>query len=208
MDAYTISSYMRSKSDSLMYADSKFRLNALGPPRHFASGVAKYVHVTMSHRRLLGLPVIHPISCATIKTSIMTQGSYSRDITIKAILSFYNYFATLPSLSPSEIVEAPPGGWPEITPETLAALKKNDDVIDLLKHLPYLNSDVQIAYKTNAIDYRGTDIKWCIDKGELEGSIVPVGTGGLPNYVAVLSAGHRYGSWLLLDTRAGKWSFW
>lgn len=66
----------------------------------------------------------------------MTQGYYSRDDAVAAVLSFYRLFVTLPSLSPKCIREALADGWPQINAELLAPLGKNDDVIDLLKHLP------------------------------------------------------------------------
>lgn len=38
------------------------------------------------------------------------------------------------------IVEPLPEGWPNITPETMRDLNKTDEVIDILRHLPYIRS--------------------------------------------------------------------
>lgn len=128
---------------------------------------------------------------------------YSRDTAVSAIRSFYQFFATLPTLPPEYIWEPPSGGWPEISSISLGHLGHNKDVIDLLRHIPYIN-DTQIAFQTTAIDYASDAMKWCLDKNAAQqGSIVPYAAGIIPEHVAVLTDGGRYGSWLLLDTRAG-----
>lgn len=130
----------------------------------------------------------------------MTQVYYDRDQTVAIITSFYQFFATLPSISPSDIAYPPPGGWPDITPETHAALQKNDDVIDLYKHLPYLNKRPEISYLTYASDWRLQNIESKIQSEAVEESAV----GPLPDYVAILTDGNKYGSYLLLDTQNGR----
>jgi hypothetical protein len=134
----------------------------------------------------------------------MPPGSYSREEAVVAIRSFYEFFTTLPSLDPSDIDYPPPTGWPQITASSLAGLNKNEDVIDLLRHIPYITWDVQIAYQTHVIDYTGADVQQSIEKGQAEGYIVPVGAGVVPEHVAILTMGGRYGSFLLLDTKEGR----
>ncbi len=139
----------------------------------------------------------------------MSQQSigYSRDATVAAVRSFYQFLTTLPALSPSAIKEPPPSGWPDINTTSHRQLKKQDDVIDLLRHLPYIDEHAdgctQVAYGTSAIQYNGASVKWCFACDKIEGNIVPAGCGQLPEYVAVLTEGSRYGSWLLLDTQEG-----
>lgn len=124
---------------------------------------------------------------------------YSRDQTISAIRSFYQFFATLPSLPPEYIWEPPSSGWSEISSASLSHLGKNRDVIDLLRHIPYIN-DTQVAFETTVVDY--TRSTWCLDKSSNSGTLPPA-AGVIPDYVVSLTDGGRYGSWLLLDTRAG-----
>lgn len=45
-----------------------------------------------------------------------------------------------------------------------------------------------------------------IEKRQTEGYIVPVGAGVIPEHVAILTMGGRYGSFLLVDTQEGKLS--
>lgn len=136
----------------------------------------------------------------------MPSRPYSRTEAVAALRSFYEFFATLPSLEPSEIRYPPPTGWPSITATSLAGLDKNEDVVDLLKHIPYITWDVQIAYQTHVIDYTGSDVQQSIEKRQSEGYIVPVGAGVIPEHVAILTMGGRYGSFLLVDTQEGRLS--
>jgi hypothetical protein len=57
------------------------------------------------------------------------------------LLDFYNFLALLPWLKPSDILEPPARGWPNISSDNFAPLHKNNTVIKLLKHLPYLRMD-------------------------------------------------------------------
>jgi hypothetical protein len=134
----------------------------------------------------------------------MALESYSLEGAVAAIRLFYEFFTTLPSLDPSDISYPPPSGWPEIDEESMAGLKKNKDVIELLKHIPYTPWDVQIAYQTHTINYRSPHIQEDIRKDQVEGYIVPIGAGLIPEHVIPLTMGGRYGSALLLDTREGK----
>ena len=138
----------------------------------------------------------------------MSQSYYSRDAAVAAVRSFYRFLNTLPALAPSAVKEPPPSGWPDIDASSHAQPDKNEDVIDLLRHLPYIDETAsgctQISYETRVIQYNGPSVRWDLSRNQLKGTSVPVGCGELPGYVAVLTTGARYGSWLLLDTRAGK----
>jgi len=128
-------------------------------------------------------------------------------VNVSAVIrSFYEFFATLPSLDPSKIRYPPPTAWPNITATSLAGLNKNEDVVDLLKYIPYITWDVQIAYQTHVIDYTGPSVQQSIEKGQVEGIFVPVGAGVIPEHVAILTMGGRYGSFLLIDTQKGRLS--
>jgi hypothetical protein len=56
---------------------------------------------------------------------------------ISAIRDYYEFLAAM-YLDPADIEEPPEGGWPTITPSTYRLLGKSDEVISLLRHLPYL----------------------------------------------------------------------
>lgn len=56
---------------------------------------------------------------------------------ISAIKDYFQLLTTM-YLDPSDIEEPPEGGWPTITPSTYRLLGKSDEVISLLRRLPYL----------------------------------------------------------------------
>jgi hypothetical protein len=82
----------------------------------------------------------------------------SRDELVTIISDFYTFLTTfyIPACS---LKHPPPGGWPNITPETTKGFNKAPYVIDLMKHLPYIDeADAQemitnIHYKSDVVDY-------------------------------------------------------
>lgn len=133
---------------------------------------------------------------------------YSRDSAVKAVRSYYTFLAAkLGAIRPSCIIEPPVGGWPNITTASLASLEKTDEVVDLLRHLPYIKGDSgvewneKIAPKTEAFQYGGASV---MPPNGIASDGWPPGAGEIPAHVAVLTMGARYGSWLLLDTMEGQ----
>ena len=59
---------------------------------------------------------------------------------VSELTSFYEFLVSL-HLPADSLKRPPPGGWPNINQEQLAFLNKNDDVIDVLKHIPYVRQD-------------------------------------------------------------------
>lgn len=140
------------------------------------------------------------------------MSSYSLPQTLAAFHSFYDFLTTLPSdITPASILTPPPSahGWPSLTPHYLSPLRKTPAVTTLLQHLPYIAENpgtagsTQIAYQTDAIDFRGPAARWSLEKDKIEGTMEPVGAGVIPEWVVCLSGGGRDASWLLLDTREG-----
>ncbi|KAG8415355.1 hypothetical protein J3459_011432 [Metarhizium acridum] len=69
----------------------------------------------------------------------LSQVTYSRDTTVAAVRDYY-IFLTRMYLDETLIKEPPKGGWPSITPESMRGLGKTNEVISLLRHLPYIDS--------------------------------------------------------------------
>lgn len=63
---------------------------------------------------------------------------YNRETTVAAVTAFYQSLSTLPHFNPSDILYPPPTGWRNITQESFSAYGKTEEVIELLRHLPYL----------------------------------------------------------------------
>ncbi|KAJ4294406.1 hypothetical protein N0V90_008096 [Kalmusia sp. IMI 367209] len=78
---------------------------------------------------------------------------YSRNELVDIIGDFYTFLTTfyIPS---SSLKRPPPAGWPNITKERTKEFGKSPLVIDLLKHLPYIDEeDSRIQYKCDVVDW-------------------------------------------------------
>ncbi|GIZ45818.1 hypothetical protein CKM354_000896900 [Cercospora kikuchii] len=79
-----------------------------------------------------------PPGCLPISgTADLCNITYSRAASIAAFQDYYD-FLTRMYLDPQYLMTPPEGGWPEITPENLKDLNKTDEVIALLRFLPYV----------------------------------------------------------------------
>jgi hypothetical protein len=82
--------------------------------------------------------------------------SYSHDACVAAVRDYITFLTDM-YLDESVAMEPPPGGWPEMTPKLMQKLGKNEDVIALLRHLPYIRTtgdDPQVAPDTCLVDWR------------------------------------------------------
>ncbi|PGH12581.1 hypothetical protein AJ79_04202 [Helicocarpus griseus UAMH5409] len=88
--------------------------------------------------------------------------AYSRDETIAAITSFYR-FLTKVHLPDSALKIPSEGGWPELTDEYLSFMGKTPTVTDLIRHMPFIDSNQEkpymIHYRTVAVDFTGDSIR-------------------------------------------------
>lgn len=64
---------------------------------------------------------------------------YSHDEVVAAVTDYYHFLTRL-HVDLKDIKTPPPGGWPNITSETLK-LSLTDTAVSLLKHLPYITNE-------------------------------------------------------------------
>ncbi|KAK4063450.1 uncharacterized protein Triagg1_9470 [Trichoderma aggressivum f. europaeum] len=62
---------------------------------------------------------------------------YSREECISAVRGYYNFLTNM-YLDEPDVIEPPAEGWPDITTSTMQGLGKTDEVISLLRRLPYI----------------------------------------------------------------------
>lgn len=136
------------------------------------------------------------------------MSTYSRESAVKAVRSYYTFLAVkLGALRPHCIIEPSAGGWRNITTASLAPLGKTDEVVELLRYLPYVRGDSEVEWnekvapETDAFQYGGAG---AMSPNGAASDMWPPGAGEIPAHVAVLTMGGRYGSWLLLDTIEGQ----
>lgn len=143
--------------------------------------------------------------------------TYNREVAIAAVTSFYQSLSKLPHFDPSDIIYPPPTGWPNITKETFSPYGKSDEVIELLRHLPYLkpwsgakprtyhgHCNHLLAPDTLCINYSDEKNQYLADGRIRDGE----GSGPLwieiPPWVVPLTRSvNNYGIWLLFDTTDG-----
>ncbi|OTA55680.1 hypothetical protein K449DRAFT_452636 [Hypoxylon sp. EC38] len=66
--------------------------------------------------------------------------SYSHDEIIAAVHEFYVAIIKLPYIDPDALVLPPAVGWPGVREDELRKRGKTDEVVELLRHLPYLRN--------------------------------------------------------------------
>ncbi|KAF3036808.1 hypothetical protein E8E12_005642 [Didymella heteroderae] len=93
----------------------------------------------------------------------------SRDELVTIIGDYYKFLVKF-YIPESSLKFPPSGGWPSITPETTKGFPRSPMVIDLLKHLPYIDEKqagqmiTHINYKCDVADYSTmTSEQWAED---------------------------------------------
>ncbi|KAI0851377.1 hypothetical protein F5Y00DRAFT_267622 [Daldinia vernicosa] len=132
---------------------------------------------------------------------------YTRDQYVAIINDFYT-FLTKMYIADSALKHPPEGGWPNITPENCSGFGKNEFVVDLLKHLPYIqggqDNDVDIYYKCNVLDYSTVTPEQFSGTWIKIGEIAASTDEPIPAHTVVIAEGHESGGVdLLLDTEKG-----
>lgn len=102
---------------------------------------------------------------------------YSRDELVATISDFYTFLTRL-HIPASVVKYPPPEGWANITPETTKRSGKSALVIDLIKHLPYIDEAdareeiTNIHYKCDVVDYSSRTAEEFADIAGSEYSLV------------------------------------
>ena len=93
----------------------------------------------------------------------------SRDELVTIISDYYKFLVKF-YIPESSLKFPPPGGWPSITPKTTKGFPRSLLVIDILKHLPYIDEEhagqmiTHINYKCDVADYSTmTPEQWAKD---------------------------------------------
>jgi hypothetical protein len=143
---------------------------------------------------------LHTIFSYFLAKMTQIEATTDRHEIVKIISDFYNFLTTFPYLPASSIKAPPRDGWPEDVRETFRKMGKTDQVVDLLSHLPYVDSSAwEVFPDTEPIDYTSSRSLKRIDRNV---SLDPPHC-EIPDHVVSLTCGRNYGIWLLLDTNTG-----
>jgi hypothetical protein len=130
---------------------------------------------------------------------------YDREEVIAVVTEFYQFLAKLPYIEPADVLFPPASGWSNINHQNFAGLGKSEEVIELLKRLPYIDMsghEYLIAPNTYPCDYRREPFQSPVTT-KSTGWYVPIGS-EFPPWVVPLTYGKRDGTYLMLDTTDGK----
>ncbi|KAJ8119107.1 hypothetical protein ONZ43_g3857 [Nemania bipapillata] len=133
----------------------------------------------------------------------MSQSSrfgYSRGDTVAAIRDYYQFITSL-YLPETFVIEPPEGGWPSITQESMNDVGKTEEVIALLRHLPYIYYAQEAHGAANCVfadwsayHLRGEDARILTEGSDYE---------SVPPHIVGLTCGGRDNPVYLLDTKIG-----
>ncbi|KAF3805181.1 hypothetical protein GCG54_00010457 [Colletotrichum gloeosporioides] len=137
--------------------------------------------------------------------------AYDRSEFVRLLTDYYNFCNRV--FWNATVAQAPSGGWTSINQETLAPLKRNDTVLDLLRYIPYIDSPGNnlalspfVMKETPVTDYRSEDLQKKIREDYIEGPVEAI-TGQdppLPPSCAVIAiCRSRNGYEVILDTADG-----
>jgi hypothetical protein len=127
--------------------------------------------------------------------------AYSRDEAVSALTSYYEFLVKL-YLPPHVLKYPPPEGWP--ISEGYLDQPKNDAVLDLLRHIPYIGDDGSeyVIYENSiCVDYTSFT-----GEGPHDADLLRFEQTTLPSHVATIAMVPRKGRngyWFFLDTERG-----
>ncbi|KAI1136857.1 hypothetical protein F5Y05DRAFT_88927 [Hypoxylon sp. FL0543] len=132
------------------------------------------------------------------------ESSYSLNEVVAAVREFYTAIIKLPYIDLDALVLPPPEGWPGVRDDELRKRGKTDEVITLLRHLPYLRNPGARAKWMLSPDT--CEIAYC--DGEMYDEIMDE-LQPTPSHCIWLTAhDSRDGVDLLLDTHTGTITQW
>lgn len=142
----------------------------------------------------------------------LSEIEYSREECISVIRGYYNFLTTL-YLDESDVIEPPTEGWPDITTSTMQGLRKTEEVVSLLRYLPYIrepNSDIrriQAAAYCYFANWQNIGRLLSSDPSQAENQRVVTESASLfeviPPHVISLTDGGRDNPVFLIDTELG-----
>jgi len=139
--------------------------------------------------------------------------SYSHDVTVSSFRDYFRFLTDL-YMEDSDIIEPPEGGWPTVSQEFAKLFGKSDEVIALLRSLPYISASSNkwgIPPHGTALCYWAdwqqlADMGTGGDMSGLEANLKALTEGALepvPAHVIGLTNGDRENKTFLLDTKFG-----
>ncbi|KAF2130203.1 hypothetical protein P153DRAFT_365842 [Dothidotthia symphoricarpi CBS 119687] len=140
---------------------------------------------------------------------------YNRDVVVNCVKRHYDLLIRAAYLDANIVQNPPPEGWSDdqLAVDLLQAFGRSDKVIDLLRHLPYLNSSIgigghEIYIETRSISYlHGSDIledltvEACREDGLSDALLMPLPGDWPPSFISLTHGGDAI--YWVIDTDQG-----
>lgn len=136
---------------------------------------------------------------------------YSREETVAAMQDFIA-FATKMYVDETAYESPPSTGWPSITADSMRLLGKTDEVVDLLRHLPYprdMDPDMipEVMPALSFVSFQLLELEDMESASEFRRATEGMISGHVPAHVVGLALRPRLDHGVLLDTKLGV-VFW
>ncbi|KAF3048601.1 hypothetical protein E8E11_009360 [Didymella keratinophila] len=140
--------------------------------------------------------------------------TYDRDAIVASMLRYYKLLSKMVSINPTDIERAPREGRSDddIPLEAVRLLGFNDEMIDFIRHAPFVGSnDRPVYYSTSTLNYYRHLFNYREEEYQLDDphmvEMWPLPEQRIPEGIVPLSRplqGDDRGTWWLLDTNNGE----
>lgn len=132
----------------------------------------------------------------------LDETTYSREATTAAFRDYYEFLIEM-FLPEKWIMEPPVEGWPSITKEKADLLGKNDEVYELIRHLPYLPDSTLLLARAPAANWSSIFEKRNFDQQGVRMITEGLEWPNIPASAICLTRGGRDDFEFILDTKFG-----
>jgi hypothetical protein len=140
---------------------------------------------------------------------------YEKNVIVGCIKRHYDVLVRAAYLDPNDIETPPPEGWSDeqLPVEILRALGRSEEVVELLRHLPYIKRSrglgryevyemtVSINYLRNGGRFGNATVESCRGKTVDDFCLMPVDADWPPSFISLTEG--RESTWWIIDTREG-----
>lgn len=142
--------------------------------------------------------------------------AYDRDVVVRCIKRHYELLVKAAYLDSAEIRYPPNGGWSDeqLAVDILRVFGRSEEVIDLLRHLPYVkqldgDSKDEIYFGTRHLSYlrdtwpfKSLAVEECQGMNLFDKLLMPTPENWPASYIALTQ--DIYGTWWVIDTAKGQ----
>lgn len=140
---------------------------------------------------------------------------YDRDVVVNCVKRHYELLVKAAYFDPAEVLYPPDEGWSDeqLAIDVLRAFRRSEEVIDLLRHLPYIKQldgddrdevylyTQHLSYLRDARPVKSLDPKFCRRKQLADDLLMPTAGEWPAQYISLTRDQHA--TWWVIDTAKG-----